>query len=203
MTRSTIRCRPGAFSLIELMLVLVLMGILAGSAAVALQGRDRPEALRLAAEDLATAVGHAAAAANRSGRTHFWVPTADGRGYRLLAAAAGADLPSELDEPGEPLPGIGGRQHRLPSGINFVAAISRGEGEGDASGVEPPLAGPAGANALPLPPVARFEPNGGSSVRIGLINLDGEQRWVETTAGMGQVRILHVAAEEGSSGVGR
>lgn len=187
--------RPGrrGFTLIELMLVLILMGVLAGSAAVALQGRDQPEALRLAAEDLAVAVGSAAETAKRTGRIHVLVWEAESRGYRLDAVVQGASGRAG-EEATEPVVGRAGRLHRLPKGVDPLREDPLGSGFGPIgpeSDRGQDATGPGGLR----PALARFVPGEKPALRIGLVNEDGDQRWILRSAGLGQVRVEHVPAD--------
>lgn len=187
------RSSPCGFTLIELMLVLILMGILTGSAVVALQGRDRPEALRLAAEDLAVAVGSAAEAAKRTGRPHVLVWEPEHRGYRLDAATGGATGRAG-EETTEPVPGRAGRLHQLPEGVNPLPADPLESESGLVPSPELDRAqgvlGSAGLRSV----LARFVPGENPAIRIGLVNEDGDQRWILRGAGLGQVRIEHIPA---------
>jgi type II secretion system protein H len=94
--------RGAAFTLVELLLVVVLMSILAGSVVVSLSGRTEKYALRATADDLAAAVRFASAHARLEQRPHrvvfsddrraFWIESRDEATaeYRALAGMPGA-----------------------------------------------------------------------------------------------------------------
>lgn len=91
------------FTLIEMMLVVLIISILAGSLAANLQGRKDSQALRVGAEDLAAAVRFAAAQAATQGRCVQVALLHEGRAFEVQA----------LDEKGvaQPLAGLTG-SHR-------------------------------------------------------------------------------------------
>jgi general secretion pathway protein H len=85
-------CKPAGFTLIEMLVVLLIMGMLAGVAVAIVQPDERAR-LRGESERLAQLLALAAEEARLGGNPIAW--TADGSGYRFWRMA---------DEPGFPAP---------------------------------------------------------------------------------------------------
>ena len=100
------------FTLIELILVLVLIGIMTGSIAVSFAGRQNDTAVRQAAEDFAAACGYAQTQATQSGRIHAVRLAADGRSLTVEVASA-----EVLGEGWSAARGLAGRARVLPAGV--------------------------------------------------------------------------------------
>ncbi len=109
-----------AFTLIEMLLILVLIAILAGSVTVSLSGRREGHVLRAATEDLASAVRYAASQARLTGCEQRVVFLRDRRAYRVESALPGSDQGFDV------VKGLAGREKLLPSSIQIAAISQRG-----------------------------------------------------------------------------
>lgn len=87
--------RARGFTLIEVLVVLLIMGLLAGLAGTLVRPDDRG-LLRLEAERLAQLLDLAAAESRYTGNATAW--TADGPGYRFWRMAGDADGPAQWAE---------------------------------------------------------------------------------------------------------
>ncbi len=105
------RAPRAAFTLVELLLVLAIMGALAGGLIVSLHGRRGAQEMKLAAHDLAAAVRFAEQEAHLTGRSHRVAFDAARRAYRVESASAGD--PAEYG----PVNGVAGSWRRLPPSI--------------------------------------------------------------------------------------
>ncbi len=114
----------GAFTLVEMLLVLVLLATLTGTMAVSLGGRQDRHAIRVCAKDLATAIRFCAAQARLKGQSHRVAFYEGASAYRVEAADAvqGDDF--------VPVYGQAGRKRTLVKGVE-VTAISTEDRELD------------------------------------------------------------------------
>jgi len=109
-----------AFTLVELLIVLVLIAVLAGSAVVALQGRPGEYALRFAGKDLAAAIRSAARRAAEEQHTYRVAFFEDHRAYRIEVLAP------ESDTGFVPASGKGGGVTTLPEGVSIESVACEG-----------------------------------------------------------------------------
>lgn len=155
-----------AFTLVELLIVLTIIGVLASSAVVSLQGRGDIYALRVSSSDLAAAVRFASEQA-RGTRTPQRIVFSETRdSFRLEAwnLKEGAFVPAE---------GLAGMPHRLAGGVTFVS-MQHVEGM-----AEQELG------------IASFGSGGsGFSGQIRIKNRLGEVAAIEVLAQSGQVHVL-------------
>lgn len=109
------------FTLVELLVVLTLIGVMTTSVAVALRGREDPHAVRVAAEDLATALRYAQAESEHTDVAHRLVVAADGRSYRVEWADPSLGGDSRGGGSGYvPVRGMAGRSHHLIDGVTLA-----------------------------------------------------------------------------------
>lgn len=165
---SPVRRSRAGFSLVELLLVLTLIGVMAGSVAVALQGRAAPHALRASADDLATALRYARQEAVGTRHNHRVVFTEDMRSYRVEV------MRPDDDAGWVPAAGMAGNDHRLSPDVTLTLL-----GEGNAPA--------AGGDAVVLS--CEFGPVDGFSGGLQLRNAALDQAVVEVLPRTGQVRI--------------
>jgi len=111
---------PPAFTLVEMLLVLVIMAVLSTAVVVSLCGRRDRRALDTAAHDLTATISYASSQAQLLGRQHRLVLLDDGRGYRV-------EILCDADGQFVPVKGQAGMQRALPAGIR-VASVSGAEG---------------------------------------------------------------------------
>lgn len=110
--------REIGFTLVELMIVLLLIGVMASSAVVALQGREDPHALRVAADDLAAALRYAKQQSAQTGRVHRVLFTDDYRSYQIESAVL-----ANTEESGfTPVRGMAGQHHQIVEGVTLLNA---------------------------------------------------------------------------------
>ena len=112
---------PRAFTLVEMLMVLVIIAVLSSSVAVSVSGRSGKRALRVAARDLAAAIGYASSQARLVGHEHRVVFLADGRAYRVEA------LVSEFDGQFAPVRGQAGAERSMPPDVR-IASVSGSNG---------------------------------------------------------------------------
>lgn len=156
-----------AFTLAELLLVLVLMGILTSGAVVAFQGRQQSHALRMTARDLSVAFEAARIAAKRKRLTSHVRFYNEHRQYRVeIAVAEGiADY--------EPVVGRAGILNRLPDSITISTVLADGM----------PI--------NPIPVAYEFSPDGnGFHGKVVLQNTNGEVASVEVERETGQINVI-------------
>lgn len=115
-----------AFSLIELLIVVVLMSIMTGAVVVSLQGRKSAHILGVTARDLAGAISYAFEESRLSGIAHRVSFSDDGASYRV-EAATGDEL-----APYQPVSGLAGRPKRFAGdvkivGVTYTSSSSRSE----------------------------------------------------------------------------
>ena len=108
------------FTLAELLVVLLLIAVMTTSVAVALQGREDPHALRVAAEDLATALRYAESESRRSQKPLRLVLAEDGQSFWVEFS----DRASERDTDFVPVRGLAGQPHTLTDGITLSLTYS-------------------------------------------------------------------------------
>jgi len=164
--------RASAFTLVELLIVLVLLGMLSTSAVVAFQGRDRPYALRVSGEDLGAAFRSAGNASRAGGKPHRVVLDIAGRLFWVETYAPAADGGFAQ------VSGLAGRLHAFADG---VTVISTGELQPD----------PDGRVVFP------FGPGAFPAMACGLATVDGDRLWVRVAAGTGQVVLDDAPQAEG------
>ncbi len=156
-----------AFSLVEMLLVLVVISALLATMAVSLAGRRDHQALRVAAEDLATSLRFAAERARLTGRPCRLAFQDDYSGYRLEIAT---------DQSGEsfaPDIGMAGQGRRFAEGIRLVQDADPGR------------------QARPAPKALTFAPQGkGFAGRLHLRNRADEQIDIEVIPETHQVHVL-------------
>ena len=109
--------RGGAFTLVEMLLVLVIIAVLSSSVAVSICGRSGRRVLRVAARDLAAAVGYASCQARSGGYEHRVVFLQDGRAYRVES------LVSEFDGQFAPVRGQAGAERSMPPGVRIASVF--------------------------------------------------------------------------------
>ncbi|MAX23072.1 MAG: hypothetical protein CMJ19_01095 [Phycisphaeraceae bacterium] len=103
-----------AFTLTELLIVLVLMGVLAGSLVVSLAGREEPQVMRLTVEDLMSALKYTMNQARSTQRDHRLVFDVELHHYVVEQLS--------LDgETWEAVQGMAGQGHALMQGIQLVS----------------------------------------------------------------------------------
>jgi prepilin-type N-terminal cleavage/methylation domain-containing protein len=109
-----------AFTLTELLLVIVLIGILSGGAVVSLRGRGQVHALAVAAKDLAATVEYGREYGPAHGRACRLAWLLDHRAYWLEEA--------ELSDGAAftPLRGRCGQGHSLPESVRLAAVRDTG-----------------------------------------------------------------------------
>jgi prepilin-type N-terminal cleavage/methylation domain-containing protein len=148
------KSRPQAFTLIEMLAVLLIMGLVLGIALPNLSLRSERVVLS-EAEKLASDLSFTRQRAVATGTTHRIVVDLDGAGWWIevwpeeaspfaappTAAAGRVEIqltapPPSADEP-RPLPGPFGRPHGLPDGVSFAS-------------VETPATGPAVSGQVEL-----------------------------------------------------
>ena len=156
-----------AFTLVEMLLVLVIISSLLATMAVSLTGRRDRHALRVAAEDLAASLRFAAERARLTGRHCRVAFEDDYSGYRLeMATEQGA-------ESFAPDIGMAGAGRRFAEGIRL------------AQDADP------GRQAPPAPKTLTFSPNGeGFAGRLRLRNRADEQIDIEVAPETHQVHVL-------------
>lgn len=163
--------KRAAFTLVELLLVLVLLGVFSTSAAVAFQGRDRPYALRVMGEDLGAAFRSAGSASRATRRPHrvvldevervFWIEGSDAEAEGGFARVRG----------------MAGRPHAF---IDGVMVSSTGDAPKTLEGWAVFSFGLA-----PGPPVA-----------CELTTIDGDRLWVRAAGRTGQVVLDEMSVTE-------
>jgi len=156
----------GAFTLIELLLVVVIISVLACSLAAALQGRKDAQALRVGTEDLAAAMRFAWSQAASRGRPFRIALLKDGRAFQVQT----------LDEQGapQPLPGLTGNQRSFAREVH-VRQVGAGSGAGGGE---------------KLPEAIQFCAGAGFSGWVELSDGAGQSRRIEVADATGQVRII-------------
>jgi len=163
-----------AFTYVEMLVVLVLIGMLAGAAVVSLRGRTQTFALRTATKDLAAALRHAQEEARLRQCPHRVVFSEDTSAYRVESAphADPADFTAAR--------GRAGRMCPLPRGVHVAAVRVNGR-------------------EIDLDSVAlEFGPGGPLfSGHVRLVNDAGEVAWIEVVRGTGQIHVREtIEAEE-------
>ncbi len=156
------------FSLVELLIVITLIVILAGSVTVSIRGAQDGHALQQAAEDLAAAIRFGFEEGRLKGIHHRLVFAEGAASYRLEAATG------DVAQPYGPVRGVAGMFRRLPAGIQIIAIDASTGQPADGACTQLPLgSGPDG-----------FEGT------IKLCNRQGETITLEIMAGMGHVNVV-------------
>jgi len=109
-----------AFSLIELMIVLVIMGVLATSVTVSIRGAQDGHALRAAADDLAGVLRYGFEESRITTTAHR-VVFAGGGSYRLEIADRLETVGLDGTQSYRPAPGVAGIYRNFPAGVRIVA----------------------------------------------------------------------------------
>ncbi len=109
--------RGGAFTLVEMLLVLVIIAVLSSSVAVSVCGRSGKRALRVAARDLAAAIGYASCRAKLVGHEHRVVFLQEGRAYRVESLVGG------FGGQFAPVRGQAGAERSMPPDVR-IASVS-------------------------------------------------------------------------------
>ena len=157
--------RSQGFTFIEMLIVVLLIAILAGTVVVSLHGRRETHALKVAAKDLAAAIRFAATEARVRQSPHRLAFNEDLRSYRVEVAASGT-----LSF--EPAKGLAGVAKPLVEGVR-IASVS-------------PVRGQLG----PLPTDLQFNPDGGGFLGwIELQSKNGRSVKIEVMPETGQVHI--------------
>ena len=152
------------FTLAEMIVVLVIIGILAGSAVVSLRGRQDLSALRATTKDLAMALRFASDEARVRQRSYRVLFLQDLRAYRIETARTAMEF--------EPLDGPAGRIRHMAEGVRILTVMMDGEA------VEP------------LPQSMEFRPlESGFSGRVQLANKYGRTMAIEVMNASGQVHV--------------
>ncbi len=157
------RQRFVGFTLVEMMVVLVLIGLLAGSVVVAFEGRDADHAVRVAAEDLAEATRYAHREARVTQRPHRLVFDEAMRSFHVEWRP--------LDGQWRSVNGRPGRERVMPGGVWAEVDSSEQTPDGE-------------------PVTLTFDPAGGFVGRIRLVGEGGRVRVLESFAETGQVNVL-------------
>jgi len=152
------------FTFIELLIVLVVIGVFAGSVVVSLERRDDLHALRLASEDLATGLRYAVAKSAMEHRT-YWIVFDDGwRGFHIEVASSDADVDKKRAR------GVAGQKRVFGEGCRIVAVELGGQ------------------SIDPLPDMLLLNADGSGFIgSVLVVNADGEIVTVEITAETRQV----------------
>ena len=150
-------------TLVEMLLVVSIIGILAGSVVVSFAGRREGHALRAATEELAAAIRFAEAQSRLQGIAHrVWFDRRDGA-FRVERLRDGVFVA---------VAGRAGRERRPIEGVRITGTIDA-------------LAGPDPALTSLV-----FDPRGERFTgRVGLKARDGLARWIDVAAETGQVQI--------------
>ena len=152
-----------AFTLVELLLVLVMIALLSGTLAVGLAGRQDRMALRTSAEDLAAVARYGLRQAFLRGTVHRLAFDATGSAYRLEVFC-----PSGGSGDYAPVAGSAGRWRNFPSSVRIGG-----------------LSGPDGRHGWESGQVLVFDPSGGGFCgSVELVNRLGAVLAVEVAAPM-------------------
>jgi Tfp pilus assembly protein FimT len=109
----------------EMLVVVVIIGVLAGAAVVNLKGRQEPYVLRAAAEDLAGAIRYAQVQSRLRGQAHRVAFLEDMRGWRVEAVGGWGGEYVAAD-------GTAGIAKALAAGVR-IARITRPDGSAELS----------------------------------------------------------------------
>jgi len=117
-----VSCRQGqnGFTFIELLVVLVIMSVLAGTLTVSLRGRSQTYALRAAARDLVASVNTASTQARNTRTDHRIVILNSGSAYRVEVLASGSTTSFE------PVRGMGGGTRSLGDNVRMTGVSDDG-----------------------------------------------------------------------------
>jgi len=168
-TRHKPRPAATAFSLIELMIVLGLIGMLAASVTVSIRGAQEGHALRTAADDLAGAIRFGFEENRITSTTHRVIFANGGSSYRVEIAD------STGPQPYQPAPGMASMVKHLPAGVQIVTIKN-------SSGQEADIFNNASLTCINGP--------GGFDGVIQLRNRNGDTILLEILSGTGQVHVV-------------
>ena len=150
-----------AFTLVELLLVLVMIALLSSSLAVGLTGRQDRMALRVSAEDLAAAARYGLRQVGLRQVVHRLAFDATGSAYRLEVFS-----PSGGSEDFVPVAGLAGRWRSFPSSVRIGG-----------------LSGPEGRRGWESGQVLVLDPSGGGFCgSVELVNRLGQVLAVEVAS---------------------
>lgn len=156
-----------AFTLVEMLLVLILIALLASGAVVSLRGRKDAYALQVSTHDLAKAIEFAASQAKLKQSSHRVVFDDSRQTYRVEKAITDSALEFA------PVKGQAGMGNSLTEGVR-ISRVWR-----------------AGNEITPLPSSFEFHAGGGGFYgRIELVNRTGDSRIIEVMPQTGQVHVL-------------
>lgn len=156
------------FTLIEMLIVLVLVGLMAGSVVVSLEGRQELYSLRASGKELAAALSYAARQARLLGRPHRLVIDSEGR-YAVERLAADGSGNYEVVE------GLAGTARALGKGVKVA--------------IEPGSAG-MGAIEQAGSRFLAFTPDGRGFEGELVVRRDKETLRIRVSGATGQVHIL-------------
>jgi len=124
------RLRRGGFTVLELLLVLVVLGVMAGSVVVSLSGRHRTNELETASRDLATALryAHQNASLTQEAFRVVIAPQEAVSGHLSSDLAITVEIAEDLGRGlFRPARGMPGRPHALPKGVYLSDVIWSGQ----------------------------------------------------------------------------
>jgi len=158
---------PRAFTLVEMLVVLVLISILAGATVVSFCGRRQRHVVRCAAEDLAATLRFAFSEARRENVRYRLVFLDSSTSYRMEAIAPGRETEFL------PVKGQAGIVRHLGKGVKLAGVSCNGRSEA------PPFS-------------LEFHPDGkGFHGRVRIEDDEGETIQLEIMAHTGQVYVLN------------
>lgn len=158
--------RP-AFTLVELLIVLVMITILVSALAVSFSGRQDRQALFVAARDLAAAMRYAAEQATLRRVAHRLAFYDSFTSYRVEILAA------DKTQGFMPIVGLAGRPKKMPEAVRVSGVTVDGR------------------ELSELPETLMFDPAGETFCgTVQLTNRKGQTLTLETSDGAAQVRIL-------------
>lgn len=156
-----------AFTLVEMLLVLILISLLASGAVVSLRGRKDTYALQVSTHDLAKAMELAVSQAKLKQSTHRVVFNDPRQTYRVEKATTDSALEFT------PAQGQAGMGNSLIEGVR-ISRVWYAENK-----------------SIPLPSSFEFYAGGGGFYgRIELVNRTGDSKTIEVMPQTGQVHVL-------------
>lgn len=155
-----------AFTLIELLIVLTLIGILSASITVSIHGAQDSQALRTAGDDLMAAISFGFEESRLKSVAHRIAFAGDGASYRLEVATG------DIAQPYRPVGGMAGVSRHLAAGVQIASIVPLGIQSTDGMCSELLCVSPGGFDGT-----------------ITLRNRRGETIMLEVLAGTGQVNV--------------